>query len=627
MILYAQFKFARRAVTIAALSTLATACRAERTQIVVAVDTDFAVPSALSALRVTVSEPGAIERVVQPIVLKGLSTEGCTDVAGGPTYCAPLSFLLVPREGRTRGAAVEVTVEGIGSGDPLAARSIVSRTARLNFAAGQTLRLPMFLSRACIGVICPTDFTCAEQARCVRVDEPPGLIVVDPRTGSPRDAAEMDADASDPIARDAMIDSDASDASDAIDSSRDGRADGAVNVESPCARRACPRLDALAAGRDFTCALYTSGGVACWGANDVGQLGRGTSAARETDGSGGSSSVEFVASLTGVRQLAAGDAHVCASWMMPPDRGVSCWGRNTRGALAVGSLAPFVASPTMVTGLGARAQPSLLALGEDATFALVGASVFVWGDNADGAIGFGSASAFTTATAVMTGARWSAISARGRGLCWLDGSNTLCVGRNDGQRFGAVAAEAAVVARPAALSPSLRGDSITVGRAFSCAISEGSVSCWGANRASGVLGHVPSMGEPAIVTEPQRVSLPAAIREVVAGDDFVLALASDGRVFCWGSNADGACATGAQQPDGTVIPSSVLPREIAFPRGVALPVRAIVAGDGHACALARDDLPWCWGRNANAQTAVALSADARSRSVVAPSPVLVPAAR
>ena len=68
---------------------------------------------------------------------------------------------------------------------------------------------------------------------------------------------------------------------------------------------ACSRAVAVAAGLMHTCALLDDGSVSCWGYNDGGQLGDGTTT--------GSARPVETQGLREVRSLAAGDFHACAA--------------------------------------------------------------------------------------------------------------------------------------------------------------------------------------------------------------------------------------------------------------------------------------------------------------------------
>jgi hypothetical protein len=79
-----------------------------------------------------------------------------------------------------------------------------------------------------------------------------------------------------------------------------------------------------------------------------------------------------------------------------------------------------------------------------------------------------------------------------------------------------------------------------------------------------------------------------------AGAGGACVLTSGGRVGCWGTNVDGTLGTGDTLPRSSItwIPSSLLP-PIATLEG-----NASSAGSGRSCALARDGRIFCWGRDA-----------------------------
>jgi len=111
---------------------------------------------------------------------------------------------------------------------------------------------------------------------------------------------------------------------------------------------------AIAAGDEHSCALTTSGAVECWGGDFRGQLGDGTStfAARSTP-------VGVSGLGSGVTAIAAGQEHSCAL-MSTGD--VKCWGRDDFGQLGDGTTTFGRWTPVGVVGYGATEATASLAL-------------------------------------------------------------------------------------------------------------------------------------------------------------------------------------------------------------------------------------------------------------------------
>jgi hypothetical protein len=86
-------------------------------------------------------------------------------------------------------------------------------------------------------------------------------------------------------------------------------------------------VSAIAAGDVHTCARTTEGGVKCWGWNFYGQLGDGTTTKRHRP-------VNVSGLVSGVSAITAGGAHTCAR---TAGGGVKCWGDNEYGQLGDGT--------------------------------------------------------------------------------------------------------------------------------------------------------------------------------------------------------------------------------------------------------------------------------------------------
>ncbi len=87
---------------------------------------------------------------------------------------------------------------------------------------------------------------------------------------------------------------------------------------------------AVAAGKNFTCALLDNFAVTCWGANTGGQLGLGDTTERMSPTA--LPAIDFGSGRT-ARALSAGDDHVCA---ILDDGALKCWGAAGNGRLGSG---------------------------------------------------------------------------------------------------------------------------------------------------------------------------------------------------------------------------------------------------------------------------------------------------
>lgn len=82
----------------------------------------------------------------------------------------------------------------------------------------------------------------------------------------------------------------------------------------------------------FTCALYSSGDVLCWGPNTAGELGQGNTVAIGDDEV--PSDLSPIALGGKAESITIGDSHACA---LLDDHKVRCWGRNQFGELGQGN--------------------------------------------------------------------------------------------------------------------------------------------------------------------------------------------------------------------------------------------------------------------------------------------------
>jgi alpha-tubulin suppressor-like RCC1 family protein len=148
---------------------------------------------------------------------------------------------------------------------------------------------------------------------------------------------------------------------------------------------------AISAGTNHTCALTTAGGFKCWGNNDHGQLGDGT-----TRDIASTTPVDVVGLATGVARIDAGRQHTCA---LTTAGGAKCWGNNESGELGDGTWTQRL-TPVDVVGL--TTGVAAIAAGGDHTCALTTAgAVKCWGSNLYAQLGDGTWTQRTTLVDVV----------------------------------------------------------------------------------------------------------------------------------------------------------------------------------------------------------------------------------
>ncbi|WP_428001138.1 fibronectin type III domain-containing protein [Acidovorax sp.] len=333
----------------------------------------------------------------------------------------------------------------------------------------------------------------------------------------------------------------------------------------------------LAAGNEHTCALTAAGGVQCWGRNNEGQLGNGSTTSKSTP-----QPVTGLAS--GVAVIAAGGNHTCA---LTTAGAVQCWGNNPFGQLGDGSTTNTT-TPQPVTGLASGV--AAISAGENHTCALTTAgAVQCWGRNAYGQLGDGSTTNKSTpqpVTGMASGV--AAIAAGGNHTCALTTAGAVqCWGRNDFGQLGDGGITRKTKPQPVAGLAS-GAAAISAGLHNTCALTTaGAVQCWGRND-FGQLGD----GSTTDKTTPQPVTgLASGEASIAAGVYHTCALTTAGAVQCWGYNATGQLGDGSTTDKSTPQPVT----------GLASGVAAIAAGGNHTCALTTAGAVQCWGRNLDGQ--------------------------
>lgn len=442
-----------------------------------------------------------------------------------------------------------------------------------------------------------------------------------------------------------------------------------VDVFGPAGPSSAPsgRVDAIAAGQSFTCALRGDGGVFCWGLCTNGQCGYGSTA------NVGDNEHPFTlgrVSINGTAtSLTVGTAHVCVTfWHGASTSGPTlllCWGLNSNGQLGYGhgnavgdNEAPETAGFVEFSSTNVHTA-TLVALGGAHSCAVQNdGRLKCWGSNSVGQLGTATGTtrslglaekpsavspvAFPYEAATST---IEDVSAGTFHTCAIFSSGNLrCWGEMDGGRLGVPMAIVGDDERLADLAPiHIGGNAVALSDGAAnhvCAVrDDGTSVCWGSGGGA-QLGRIPNayatIGDdehPTPVNPTTTVSsLPGLVRDGVdVGVPFVAvgaelsntatcALRVDGRLHCWGSNWVGQLGMGHTTNIGV---SDTVLREGA----TVLPDVAtqIVAGDVHTCALLGSGAVHCWGMGVDGRTGYRTTSDIASPSAAGPVSLSSPA--
>lgn len=332
----------------------------------------------------------------------------------------------------------------------------------------------------------------------------------------------------------------------------------------------------VSADYHHSCGVTATGATYCWGANDNGQLGDGSTSQRLTP--------VRVAGGVSFATLATGVVHTCG---LMAAGSAYCWGNNEVGQVGDGTTTQR-GTPTRVTG---DLSFSVLSAGFGSTCGVATTgTAYCWGYNINGQLGDGTTTSRLTPVPVAGGVSFAGISVGGMGgaLAFLEGQHTCavtaagaayCWGYNGYGRLGDGTTTSRLT--PVPVAGDLSFTMVTAGANHTCGLTTEGTYCWG----DGYGGQIGD-GTGSDRWTPARVASGVTFVSLSAGGIHTCGLTAEGAAYCWGSNNYG------QLGDGTTT-QRVTP--VAVAGGVSF--AGISVGGYHTCGVTAAGAVYCWGHN------------------------------
>ncbi len=361
-----------------------------------------------------------------------------------------------------------------------------------------------------------------------------------------------------------------------------------------------------------TYGMSTSGNLYAWGLNSSGQLGVGDVTPR-------SSPVAVLGSLSFIDVIVPQYNNGSDVFGLTQSGALYAWGSNTKGQLGLGDTTVRSSPVAVVGGFTFGYFAAIDANGNSSCYGITKAGVaYAWGNNANGQLGVGDVTARSSPVAVLGGLTFAKIVGAGANSCTALGLTTAGVlyawGANSSGRGGI--GNATPQSSPVAVAGGLTFKDVwtnSFGSTFAVT-PNGVLYAWGVNTNGQLgIGNTSNKSSPNAVLVISNVVKMITPNEVNTGSPrSIIALTSDGDVYGWGGNQNGALGVG----DTTVRSSPV-----AVSGG--LKFVDIFGGnqngggsDSTTFGVTQDGSVYAWGANTNGELGVG---DVSSRS----SPVTV----
>lgn len=343
------------------------------------------------------------------------------------------------------------------------------------------------------------------------------------------------------------------------------------------------------------CAIDSNDLAYCWGSNDDGEIGNGT-----TDSALTPSPIDMTGVLAGktVKKLLLETDYSC---MIASDDKVYCWGDNGDGQLGNGSTTPST-TPVAVNMTGALNGLTVKSLESAAGAVCVIASddhVYCWGNGQFGGIANGSTNDSTVPVAISAGALGGqtvkSLKLHGNTGCVIANDNKVyCWGWSGWGRLGNGSSSNSNVPVAVDFTGVLSGKtakSLLISGSHTCIIaSDDQVYCWGYG-GEGALGHNAfTNSNVPVAVDTSGVLNGKTIQKLSSTESSVCAQANDNKVYCWGYGWRGNLGNGVTGAN-SAIPVAVDTSGVLSGKTVA----DIISSNENSCVKTTDGLLYCWG--------------------------------
>ena len=299
-------------------------------------------------------------------------------------------------------------------------------------------------------------------------------------------------------------------------------------------------------------------------------------------------------------QFSSGYYHAC---VIASDNKLYCWGRNHRGQLGNNSMVDS-SRPVAVNMTGVLAGKTIKQISTGAYHTCVVASddnAYCWGENMKGQLGNNSTANSSVpvkvdTSGVLAGKTIKQISTGHYHTCAVASDDKMyCWGENNNGELGNGSTVDSRVPVAVNMTGVLAGKTIkqmSVGTYNTCVIaSDDKVYCWGSNAYGQVGNNSLTDSNVPVAVNTTGVLAGKTIKQISVGHHRACAIASDDKMYCWGNNMGGALGNGSTADSH--IPVSVNMSGILAGKVI----RRISIGAFHTCVYATDNKIYCWGSN------------------------------